>query len=414
MNVKKTSINMPRRVAKAKSVMFEDGERSCVVVDLDGMPLYYPNLYLTTQVRNRSLSSSTIANVVGDICVFLQILEERRIDLIDRFSMGCLLESHEIESLRGDLQKRLLPDAAGKVPSCFAEGVYVSKEIVHARVNVAAKYIEWLAGRYLKAPADPERLGGVLKAIRDIRPINKNRNTLNRQKGLDTVSAIAVKELLRPGSDFNIWEDEGIQARNHVMLTVLYELGIRRGELLNLRCEDVDFRKNRIYIMRRADEKSDPRAYQPLVKTRDRELVIKSSLARDLLNYINNFRRKVPGARQHGFLFVTHKAGPTQGLPLTISGYKDVVSSIRERISPLENFSGHDLRHYWNHRFSELSDEIGMSPAEEEQLRSQLMGWSFGSGTAATYMKRFVAQKAAEVSFKLQQKGLRPIKGDNK
>jgi thiamine biosynthesis lipoprotein ApbE len=47
------------------SFMFENGERYCHVVNKDtGEPLYYPNLYITTQVRNRSESISTM-KVIG-------------------------------------------------------------------------------------------------------------------------------------------------------------------------------------------------------------------------------------------------------------------------------------------------------------------------------------------------------------
>ncbi|ECS8656459.1 site-specific integrase, partial [Salmonella enterica] len=43
------------------SFMLENGERYCHVVNKKtGEPLYYPNLYITTQVRNRSESISTM------------------------------------------------------------------------------------------------------------------------------------------------------------------------------------------------------------------------------------------------------------------------------------------------------------------------------------------------------------------
>ena len=50
------------------SFMFENGERYCHVVNKDtGEPLYYPNLYITTQVRNRSESISTMKVIAGSI-----------------------------------------------------------------------------------------------------------------------------------------------------------------------------------------------------------------------------------------------------------------------------------------------------------------------------------------------------------
>ncbi|UNO25525.1 site-specific integrase [Pseudomonas amygdali] len=171
--------------------------------------------------------------------------------------------------------------------------------------------------------------------MKDIRPLNKKRNLLYRDNGLDDVTASAIREVLKPDSSYRLWDDGGVQSRNKLMFTLLYELGIRRGELLNIKCEDINFHSNRIYIVRRADEKSDPRVKQPLVKTNDRELVCKAHVIKAVQEYILTYRRKVPGARKHGYLFVTHKAGPTLGQPLSIAGYKDVVNSLRTHIPPL-------------------------------------------------------------------------------
>lgn len=408
-SVKSNVITRIEKVAKTKEFVFDDGERACVITDMQGMPLYYPNLYLTTQVRNRSLSSSSLANIAGHLCVFLQILSECGINLIDRFSKGVALENYEVEALRGYMQRRLLAQPEGLARTCFAGKVHVSKEIVRARTGAAVDYVSWLAGRYLKSPVDPEALARVLSAMKDIRPLNKKRNLLYRDNGLDDVTASAIREVLKPDSSYRLWDEDGVQSRNKLMFTLLYELGIRRGELLNIKCEDINFHSNRIYIVRRADEKSDPRVRQPLVKTNDRELVGKAHVIKALQEYILTYRRKVSGARKHGYLFVTHKAGPTLGQPLSIAGYKDVVNSLRTHIPPLKDFTGHQLRHYWNERFSDLADERKLGAAEEERLRSMLMGWKLGSGTAATYNKRADRRKATEFGLALQEKTLRPV-----
>jgi integrase len=227
--------------------------------------------------------------------------------------------------------------------------------------------------------------------MREIRPVNKKRNTIKRKRGLSAETASAIKEVLRPGSEYNIWSDPAIQVRNRLILSLLYEAGIRRGELLNLMVEDFNFGANSLEIVRRADE-----------KTNDRVIPIKASLMAEVRLYVFDHRRHVPGAKKHGFLFVTHKLGPTVGQPMTIVNYKHIVNTLRAAVPPLKDFSGHDLRHYWNERFSDLMDKTELTPTEQEQIRSQLMGWRFGSGTAATYNQRFVERKAAEFGMKLQ------------
>lgn len=403
MSVKFAEVFVPVRVATVRQIVFEDGERSCVVVDTEGMPLFYPNLFLTTQMRNGDLSSSTLSNNAGHLCAFLQAMEESQLDLIARLSEGKVLEPYEVEALRGDLQRRLTSKPEGRgLRSYFSQAEYISKEIMHARITVSAKYLDWLATLYLRNPRDSDELARVLAAMREIRPVNKKRNTIKRKRGLSAETASAIKEVLRPGSEYNIWSDPAIQVRNRLILSLLYEAGIRRGELLNLMVEDFNFGANSLEIVRRADEKADPRVDQPLVKTNDRVIPIKASLMAEVRLYVFDHRRHVPGAKKHGFLFVTHKLGPTVGQPMTIVNYKHIVNTLRAAVPPLKDFSGHDLRHYWNERFSDLMDKTELTPTEQEQIRSQLMGWRFGSGTAATYNQRFVERKAAEFGMKLQ------------
>jgi hypothetical protein len=48
---------MKVRKERIKSFILQSGERYCLLVDsASGAPLYYPNLLVTTQIRNNSLS----------------------------------------------------------------------------------------------------------------------------------------------------------------------------------------------------------------------------------------------------------------------------------------------------------------------------------------------------------------------
>ncbi|BAN52425.1 hypothetical protein PP4_05720 [Pseudomonas putida NBRC 14164] len=44
------------------------------------------------------------------------------------------------------------------------------------------------------------------------------------------------------------------------------------------------------------------------------------------------------------------------------------------------------------------------SEAEQESIRSKLMGWRKGSGSAKHYNERFVSKKANQVGIELQEK----------
>ena len=216
------------------------------------------------------------------------------------------------------------------------------------------------------------------------------------------LSQESQRELLRLISHTaldNPWESPFCRSRNELLITVLFYLGIRRGELLALQVSDINFAKNKILISRRPDNPKDPRRYQPLVKTLPRRLPLESVLAERLYEYIHNHRSKTPYAKNHPFLFVS-----STGYPLSLSAFSHVCLEIKAK-SPrlLGDFSAHQLRRTWNNRFSQLAKDESIPPAREQQIRCRVMGWVPHSEMAAVYTERYVQEEAQRVSLKMQQ-----------
>jgi hypothetical protein len=85
----------------------DSGERYCLVVDrLTGLPLYYPNLYLLTQLRNRSVALATIEAEASHLVVLLRYLFRRKIDLEARFSQRHYFQEYELDDLRDFSQRK--------------------------------------------------------------------------------------------------------------------------------------------------------------------------------------------------------------------------------------------------------------------------------------------------------------------
>ena len=403
------------RVAWMTTVVMHDGERYSTLVDSSGIPLYYPTLYITTQLRNRSLSHSTLVNESGAINVLLQLFHERGINIHDRLESGNLLKEHEVDALRDRCQQRLLsrPEVIGKQHhSFFSTSNYVTKEVEYSRLTNIQRYLKFLCERILPnrhEPAVENELRAMLDAILARRPPKKDRNAASVQLRGEEIDVECLFEVFRPESEFNPWHSYATQKRNRLAFLLLYELGIRRGELLNLRCEDFDFASNRVSIVRRADELADSRSLQPLVKTNERLLAVNTRLSKEVADYITEARNQTPNARKHPYLLVVHKSGSTLGQPLTIAGYKKVMDLVKAAAPTLSSFNGHRLRHHWNERFSYKMDTMDNPPTEEtqEKMRSYAMGWKSGSGSAATYNKRFIERKALEAGMALQNDKIR-------
>jgi integrase len=409
-----------------KTFIKNDGERYCLLVDIKtGIPLYYPNLYITTQVRNKSLSYSSMEASLTGISVLLKFMYEKGEDLETRFKANDYFKVEELDAIRDYCQikftKRTMDKGTNGLFSLDELRIFdekVSSQTEYSRLSVISSYVKWLAEFLSSGRRDKMatlQISKMAKGLQSRRPSKKSRNSNSNQedKGLNTKQFELVFEVFRPDSDLNPFRDEGVRERNRLMFLVLFYLGLRGGELLNIRIRDINFASNQLVVVRRADEKDDSRTYQPLVKTLDRRIPLKNTLADQLHQYITNDRKKIPNVDKHDFLFVTHKSGPTQGQPISKSGYKKIFEVVRITCPGLYNLHGHKLRHTWNERFSELMDAMDKPPSEErqEEMHSYLMGWKADSGTAAIYNHRFVKNKSAEAALDLQENMVRVPKG---
>ena len=411
------------RSCRIKSFVLKSGERYCLLVDKAfGLPLYHPNLFVTTQIRNNSLSVAVMEQALAALNVLLTFCDEREIDLEDRFLKREFFELYELDAIRDHCQLRfaqksvassdnIVPVPSKSKPRRRPTPTGLASE--YMRLTHIGKYVHWLANVLLPATKDRQTnhaIDAMQKGLQARRPANKGRNQEGREKGLTKEQVAVLLAVVQPGAKSNPFVSQAIQVRNQLMILTLMHLGIRGGELLNLRIKDIDWSKNQMVIARRADEKSDPRTDQPLVKTLDRRIPMKDTLADAIHRYITDYRKKVPGARKNDYLFVTHKSGITQGQPISRSAYMKVVNQIAGASPELASLHGHDLRHTWNNEFSEMMDRqnqaFGASlelQNQQETIRSQLQGWKKGSKTGAIYNERFIEAKAIEASLALQE-----------
>jgi len=407
-----------------KTFVMASGERYCLLVDsLSGLPLFYPNLFITTQSRNRSLSYSSMESALSGISVLLRYMEDRDESLENRFQKRDLFKEHELDAIRDFCQIKFrtqtTKEDGNEIFTLFELREFdetVSSQTEYVRLTVIAQYTNWLAEQFVGNSKDRStvlQIGKMEKGLKARRPVKKKRNMEHDEKGLNEGQITLLFELFRPDSELNPFTDKAVRIRNRLIFLMLYHLGLRGGELLNIRIRDIDFGNNQIVIVRRADEKDDPRTNQPLVKTLDRRLPMKDTLVKEIHQYILNDRKSVPNSSKNDFLFVTHKSGPTQGQPLSKSGYKKVIEVVRSASPSLFNLTGHQLRHSWNEVFSNQMDAMNEPPSEElqEKMRSYLMGWKEGSGTATHYNKRFIKKKANEAALKLQEGMIRLPEG---
>lgn len=406
-----------------KHIVGASGERLKLLIDsASGVPLFYPNLYITSQIRGGSKSVATIQSFITSMKVLYSWSVEYSIHIEDRWVSGEWLKVWEIDSLRDHCSLTLRSAAVRPTKVINIKQVKgkisrtVDSPTKYVRMSFIAEYLKWLAEVMGAGKSDKQHkadIEAMYKNIKAHRPKKKRRTEIAREdKGLNPELLQEVLEVSKPGHENNPYHGYSLQVRNASIIALLHYLGIRRGELLNLRVDDVDFVANEIRIVRRADSALDQRVYQPLVKTEERVLPISDKLAERLGKYVTKIRSQYPRARKHPYLFVTQKNGPHQGNPLSNSGFGKLMSALQSVADSFSQVHAHAFRHSWNYSFSKTVDMSSneVSSAKEEKMRSYLMGWKETSGTAAIYNRRHTKEKAKEAILDFQN-NIGPIGG---
>lgn len=398
-----------------RTLLAPSGERLPILLDRStGMPVFYPNLYVLTELRQTNRASATIERALRELAVLLDYLVDIGVDLNERMREGRLFFPGEIDGLARHC-RHSVKSSKVVASSCAAPlGLKrtrslqtVSHVTAANRLRTIHAYLSWLIVLRMSYSGQHDVIRSalahvkenVLPTLKARIPAAKGRNILGLRQGLHPEMLDRLLQAVDPTYPNNPWKSEFSRQRNALIVCWLLMLGVRRGELLNVKISDIDFRKNEVMIARRADDPVDPRRAQPKVKTRDRILPLSSELATESHKYIIQDRRKIYGATTHEYLFVAEHTG----YPMSISTLSKVFQTLKFKICDLPaNLSPHVLRHTWNDEFSRQIDRKNIGERREQQMRNYLMGWSQTSATAGTYNKRFVQKEACDASLKLQ------------
>lgn len=379
-----------------------------------GLPVHSAMLWSLTELRATSLASATITQALRSVMVFHIVLDQLGVSLLERMEQGQLLTLAEVESLAAKCQ-RSLEDLCDETPrKVVALRKYAAQDGVDPltagiRLRYIRAYLDWLVkDRLLRMGPSHRFFAGlqviataVLEAIDARTPEASRRNTLGDREGVSPEVLARILDVIQPDSPNNPWKNKHARLRNYLLVRWLLSLGNRRGEILTIKISDINFQSNEVLVARRADDPEDPRRNQPRAKTNDRLLALDPDLVELTRRYIMTERRAVKGARRHEFLWVANGTGA----PLSLSGFHKLFITLREKCPDLpDSLSAHVLRHTWNDVFSAQMDAAGVPEAEEQKMRTRLMGWSDTSSMASVYTRRHIKTKAREASLAMQSK----------
>lgn len=410
-----------------RTTVFESGERMPILVDAStGLPMVDPCVYVCTEIRPNSGSAATIEQALRGVQFLLTFVGEREIDLSERFSVGRFLDLHELDDLLrtaylpygGGTTFKAIRDANDPTPKVLSleqarmrsprpkkSESTVSMSTVAIRLYYASTYLKWIGHRTARQVCKTldqkhDYLDLLHKFLSTLRARTPKARGYSSRVGQSKNEKSELARVVDPACVDNPWHGDFVRDRNRLIVLWGMGTGLRRGELLGLRIKLLDFRRNTADIMRRPDDKKDPRTHQPNTKTRERGIGISEELAYLTHQHITKYRSKVRGAQKHDFLFVA----TSTGRPLSLAGLSKVFRSIRQRHPSVgEALTSHVLRHTWNEEFSDVADHVGLTEDDERRARNHAMGWSEFSKSADHYLKRRTSCIATEASIRIQQ-----------
>lgn len=327
------------------------------------------------------------------------------IDLAMNFQAVKFLSAAEIEDLASHLRARKLGD----------KGSVISSPKYNTYVAYCADYLRWLAQEVITESNTPNIRDAIeaqnTSLLKKKRRKAGSKSARQRRTVAAKLSAEARNRLLdlfdQPFEGLRNPQDFGPRMRNVVMLRVLYETGMRLGELLSLKLkhfiEACGGDSAYLDIERNHNDKLDNRLNQPVAKTVGRRLPISENLEKQLMEYLNNWRAEVTGVgfSDEAFIFVVHRGGRSQGNALPKTSFSTGLAHLKKSYQSMKSVHPHLLRHDWNYRFSKLADSLGIPFEEERTLREQLMGWMPGSPMSRVYNLRHIEEKSFEIGRKI-------------
>jgi integrase len=247
--------------------------------------------------------------------------------------------------------------------------------------------------------ADILELGKLVdNAIREKTPRTTG-NSKGERLGLTVEAQQLLLQVIEPNHPLNPWASPHAKERNALIVHMLLELGVRRGELLGVRTSDIRARSQEVNIELRPDDKDDPRLYEPNGKTKDRILALSAQLLRRIASYVQGARYDIKPARKNPFLLVA-----STGQPLSISGFNKLFSPLQDSTPELKMVIPHLMRHTFNDNMVDELEKSGMEDAKVKESLRRINGWSDTSDMPLKYTKRSGEAKAKAAHRRYQEK----------
>lgn len=380
---------------KVKVVTHPTGEQIPIILDYDGLPIPAPNEYLLSR---RDKSTNTLVRNARELCILYDWLYREKINLREKLTAPVSFNSAQINSVLVEQLRQNREQSKAVSPITFNQRLTTVRQFINWYMSVLISQLpyssnkfkslserknvfnEWLSSSFISAPPSRKHL----------------------KKGLSKEESNFLMNILDPTSIHSFGINEAVKYRNFISVGLMIYCGLRPGELLSLRVEDITIGGiSSVSIVRRKPDLGDIRKPRPQVKRNGRLLPIENpELAKCLNEYIVDLREVLEDKSEleSDYLILSD-----EGEPLSQASITQFFHLLRNKYSQdlPENLSAKSLRHTFSSRMEIAMREAGLSEQRRREALAHLRGDSSLS-SQDVYIAQAVEESAKEALRKYQ------------
>lgn len=380
---------------KVKVVTHPTGEQIPIILDYDGLPIPAPNEYLLSR---RDKSTNTLVRNARELSILYKWLYREQIDLRKKLTDPVSFNSAQINSVLVEQLRQNREQSKAVSPITFNQRLTTVRQFINWYMSVLISQLpyssnkfkslserknvfnEWLSSSFISAPPSRKHL----------------------KKGLSKEETNFLMNILDPTSIHSFGINEAVKYRNFISVGLMIYCGLRPGELLSLRVEDITIGGiSSVSIVRRKPDLGDIRKPRPQVKRNGRLLPIENpELAKCLNEYIVDLREVLEDKSEieSDYLILSD-----EGEPLSQASITQFFHLLRNKYNQdlPENLSAKSLRHTFSSRMEIAMREAGLSEQRRREALAHLRGDSSLS-SQDVYIAQAVEESAKEALRKYQ------------
>jgi integrase len=256
---------------RVKVVTHPTGEQIPIILDYDGLPIPAPNEYLLSR---RDRSSNTLIRNARELSLLYDWLYREQINLREKLTAPISFNSAQINSVLVEQLRQNREQSKAVSPITFNQRLTTVRQFINWYMSVLISQLPYSSNKFKSLSERKNIFNEWLSSSFMSPPPSKK----YLKKGLNNEESSFLVNILDPTSSTSFGTNEAVRYRNFISVGLMLYCGLRPGELLSLRIEDITIGAiSSVDIVRRKPDLDDARKPRPQIKRNGRLLPIENT-----------------------------------------------------------------------------------------------------------------------------------------